>query len=731
MPKKSPNTPRKASGSQGKPQVGTAITPAAARVITAALQQGLALHQAGNLDQARAIYEEIVRINPRNFDALQLLATIAAQTGEYEKAVELFAQVLAVHTNNAGLFNNRGVALFELKRLDEALASYARAIAIKPDYAEAHYNRGNAFLERHLFDESLASYSRAIAVKPDYAEAHYGRGNAFKQRQLLPDALASYERAIACKPDYAQAYANRGNVLKELGLAQEALASFERAIQIHPDYAEAHGNRGVCLHDMGRIEEAVASYERAISIDSAYAEAHSNLGVSLLALERLPQALASYARAIALKADYAEAHYNRGNALHGLHLPDEAIASFERAIAIKPGYAQAHYNCGNAFKELRQLDQALAHYAAAVEAQPDYAQAHCNQGVALQELQRLEDAVASYGRAIAIQPDYAEARWNQSLALLQLGDFQAGWALYEWRWACAASAGARRNFVPSLWLGRESLVNKTLLLHAEQGLGDAIQFCRYTQSVKNAGARVLLEVPGALMGLLAQLPGVDQLIERGTSLPSFDYHCPLMSLPLAFGTTVASIPAQGAYLHADAAKVRHWRDKIGGSGRLKVGVIWNGGFRPKQPELWSTNARRNIPLDVFARAFSAIEADFFSLQKGDPAESAIRGRELEYWPQGNFFNFATELNDFSDTAALIDTLDIIVSVDTATAHAAAALGKPTWILNRFDSCWRWLRDRDDSPWYPSVRLYRQQIDCQWEPVLQRVADDLSRLKPAQ
>jgi hypothetical protein len=232
------------------------------------------------------------------------------------------------------------------------------------------------------------------------------------------------------------------------------------------------------------------------------------------------------------------------------------------------------------------------------------------------------------------------------------------------------------------------------------------------------------------MGLLARLPGVDQLIERGTSLPPFDYHCPLMSLPLAFGTTVATIPFPRAYLRADEAKVRHWRDKIGGGGRLKVGVIWNGGFRPNQPELWSTNERRNIPLDVFAEAFRSIHADFFSLQKGDPAESAIRGRELEYWPQGNFFNFAGELNDFSDTAALIENLDVVVSVDTATAHVAAALGKPTWILNRFDSCWRWLRDRDDSPWYPSARLYRQQSDCHWAPVLQQLADDLSALQPA-
>ena len=730
MPKKSRNTPAKAVGAKGAARVGATITPAAARVIAAALQQGLALHQAGNVEQARAIYEEIVRINPGNFDALQLLATIAAQTGEYEKAVELFSRVLAVHTNNAGLFNNRGVALFELKRLDEALASYARAIAIKPDYAEAHYNRGNALLEHHLLDESLASYARAIAIKPDYAQAHYGRGNAFKQHQLLPEALASYERAIALNPDYAQAYANRGNVLKELGLAQEALASFERAIQIHPGYAQAHCNRGVCLHDMGRTEEAVASYEQAISIDAAYAEAHSNMGVSLLALERLPQALASYARAIALKPDYAEAHYNRGNALHELHMPEEAIASFEQAIAIKPDYAQAHYNCGNAFKELGQLDKALVRYEAAVAAKPDFPQAYCNHGVTLQELQRTQEAVASYGQAIAIQPDYAEARWNQSLALLQLGDFQTGWALYESRWACAASAGAKRNFPAPLWLGAESLANKTILLHAEQGLGDGIQFSRYTQWVKDTGAHVLLEVPGTLMGLLARLPGVDQLIERGTSLPPFDYHCPLMSLPLAFGTTVASIPFSGPYLHADEAKVRHWGNKIGVRGRLKVGVIWNGGLRPHQPELWSTNERRNIPLEVFARAFSSIDADFFSLQKGEPAESAIRGRELEYWPQGNFFNFASELNDFSDTAALMDNLDIVISVDTATAHAAAALGKPTWILNRFDSCWRWLRDRDDSPWYPSVRLYRQQSDCHWASVLQHVAEDLSVLQPA-
>ena len=681
MPKKLLNAPGKASGPQR---------------MVAALQQGLALHKAGHLDQARAIYEEIVGVNPKNYDALQLLATLAAQTGRYEQAVELFNRVLAVHTNNAALLNNRGVALFELRRLPEALASYARAIAIKPDYAEAHYNQGNAFREGGQLEESLASYARAIALRSDYAQAHCGLGNARAQLRLLPDAVAGYERAI----------------------------------QLHPGYAEAHSNRGVCLHDLGRTEEAVASYEQAIAIHPAYAEAYSNLGVALMALGRLPQALASYARAIELRPDYAEAHYNRGNALNGLHFPEEAIASFERAIAIRPDYAQAHYNCGNGFKELRQLEKALACYAAAIAAKPDYAQAHCNRGVTFHELQRLPEAIASYGQAIAIQPDYPEARWNQSVALLQLGDFQAGWALYESRWDCAALAGAKRSFPAPLWLGHESLVNKTILLHAEQGLGDAIQFSRYARLVKDAGAHVLLEVPGALLGLMEQLPGVDQLIERGKDVPSFDYHCPLMTLPLAFGTTVETIPCSSPYLRAEAAKVRMWNDKIGDRGRLKVGVVWNGGFRPNQPGLWTTNERRNIPLDVFAESLRSVDVDFFSLQKGDPAESAIRGRELEYWPQGNFFNFAADLNDFSDTAALIENLDIVVSVDTATAHLAAALGKPTWILNRFDSCWRWLYDRDDSPWYPTVRLYRQQGEGQWGPILERLAGDVSLLKPS-
>ena len=284
----------------------------------------------------------------------------------------------------------------------------------------------------------------------------------------------------------------------------------------------------------------------------------------------------------------------------------------------------------------------------------------------------------------------------------------------------------KKNQTGILFNRVESLLNQTILIHAEQGLGDTIQFCRYAALVKKLGARVLLEVPKSLMVLLKDLEGVDILLEQGMPLPDFDFHCPLLSLPLAFKTELQTIPFPKSYLKADQNKINQWQKRLNLNG-FKVGLVWNGGFRANQPELWDINERRNIPLKILAQKLNSIKVNYFSLQKGDPAESEIRGHETEYWPSGNFFNFADELLDFSDTAALISNMDLIISVDTSTAHLAGALGKPTWILNRFDSCWRWMLDRDDSPWYESVKLYRQDEDRQWAPVLERVARDLKEL----
>ena len=418
---------------------------------------------------------------------------------------------------------------------------------------------------------------------------------------------------------------------------------------------------------------------------------------------------------------------NKGNALHELKQLGDAVSRFDRTIETLLNNANRHYNRGNALRKSKQFDAAVDSYEQAIEIKPDFFKAYCNRGIVLHELGQLRAAVGSYDKALAIKPDCAEAHFNKSLALLSNGDFEDGLPLYEWRWKKEIDTVPLRNFPQALWLGAEPLRGKTILLHSEQGFGDTIQFCRYAKLVSDLGAMVLLEVQKPLVGLLSGLDGVDELIEEGAALPAFDYHCPLLSLPLAFKTRLGTIPRSVAYLHADEAKRLDWHERTGASTKLKVGLVWHGGVHPDQTQGWLVNERRNIPLDIFASRLNEVDADFFSLQKGEPAESEIHNRELNYWTRGNFHNFADEIKDFSDTAALVANMDVVVSVDTSTAHLAAALGKPTWILNRVDSCWRWLRDRDDSPWYPSVRLYRQEKFGGWDGVLRRVAIELERM----
>jgi hypothetical protein len=275
------------------------------------------------------------------------------------------------------------------------------------------------------------------------------------------------------------------------------------------------------------------------------------------------------------------------------------------------------------------------------------------------------------------------------------------------------------------WLGRECLIGKTIVLHGEQGLGDTLQFCRYVKRVADLGASVLLEVPSQLASLLKNLEGVSRLLVRGEPLPAFDYHCPLISLPLAFGTSLSTIPAQVPYIVADPVKTRFWSEKLGPWIQLRVGLVWSGGFRPDQPERGPVDKRRNMPLSTLAPLRNA-GITFYSLQKGQPAESELAQLRAAGWPGPELVDFTALLHDFSDTAALVENLDLVISVDTSTAHLAGALAKPVWIMNRFDSCWRWLLNRTDSPWYPTARLYRQQRPEDWAEVVERIRLDLSK-----
>ena len=617
----------------------------------------------------------------------------------------------------AEVYYNRGNVLTALKRFDEALTSYDRVLALQPVYVDALCNRGNVLHEVKRFEEALTSYDRALALRPDYAQIHSNRGNVLMALRRFEDALASYDRALALQPDYVEAHSNRGNALKALKRFAEALTSYNRALMLRSDYAEAYSNRGNVLQELTRFEDALASYDLALKLRPDYVEAHCNRGNALMALERLEEALASYDRALAQRPNFADAHCSRGNALHQLKRFAEALTSYDRALMLRSDYAEAHSNRGNVLMALRRFEDALASYDRALKLQPDYAEAYSNRGNALEELRRFEDALASYDRALELRPDFVDAHFNAALCRLLIGDFARGWQEHEWRWETAQMKARKPNFPQPLWLGADDIAGKTILLHAEQGFGDTLLVCRYVPLVVARGARVILGVPNALRELTCTLPCVVRIVSSGDPLPAFDLHCPLLSLPLAFGTRLETIPSQTPYLSAADNKRNAWRDRLGKHERARIGLVWAGDPRKHVPDANRFDRQRSLQFDQLAPVLQVRGCEFYSLQKGEDAVAQLHDSAL---PHG-VVDWSVEFHDFSDTAAVIANLDLVITIDTAVAHLAGALGKPVWVIHRYNTCWRWLLDREDSPWYPTARLFRQDATRDWGPVIARVA----------
>jgi tetratricopeptide (TPR) repeat protein len=619
---------------------------------------------------------------------------------------------------------SQGLALHQAGRLGEARQQYEAALAIDPRHFDSLHLLGVICIQTGGLDQGAALIGQAIALNPHVAAAHGNLANAFNGLGRYEDALASCDRALALQPDHAESHGNRGLALYQLGRPGEALGSFDRLIALKPTHAKAHCNRGIMLRDLARLEEALASFGQAIALKPDYAEACYSQGITLNELGRPLEALDSFDRAIALRPDYAEAWYNQGIALRELRRPLEALASYDRAIALKPDYAEAHSNRGNALTDLKRYEEALASYDRAIALKPDYAEAYGNRGVMLFEMRRMEEALADYDRAIALKPDYAEAHYNRAMHSLTQGDYARGWAQYEWRWRTTQFEEAVRDLAAPLWLGREDLRGRTILLHAEQGLGDTLQFCRYVPQVAARGATVVLEVQAGLERLLARLEGVDRIVTRGQALPPHDFHTPLVSLPLALGAGPDG--DLRPYLEPDPEQAAAWAARLAGTGGLRVGLCWAGGSRPDQPIAHAIDKRRSLPLEAFAPLAAIPGLELYSLQKGPPAAQLLEV-QARGWPGPPIIDLTAELKDFADTAALVANLDLVISCDTSTAHLAGGLCVPVWILNRFDACWRWLADRDDSPWYPGARLFRQTVPGAWDDVIEQVKRDLLAL----
>jgi tetratricopeptide (TPR) repeat protein len=546
---------------------------------------------------------------------------------------------------------------------------------------------------------------------------------ALQQNAAYAEAEELYREILALRPRHFDAIQLLGALALQSDRLEEGIDLLKRAVAINGMQAPIHSNLAFACNALRRYKEGLASANRALALQADFVDALNNRGNALAGLDQPAEALASFERALGLRPEFPQAWSNRACVLRDLGRPADALASCDQAIALQPNYADAWSNRANALSDLNRPQDAQLSYQRAIEFAPALADAWNNLGLTLVDLNQHAQALQSYERALALNPEFAEAHWNESLCLLQMGRLAEGWQKYEWRWERNRIKASRRGFDQPLWLGDFSIDGKTILLHAEQGLGDTLQFCRYASMVAALGAQVVLEVPSELMRLLTNLAGVAQLIAQGQPLPPFDCHCPLLSLPLAFRTEIANIPGTTPYLCADMQASRAWAERIAHDAphALKVGLVWAGGNRPHVAELRKNDARRSVALDALRPILDVPHVQFYSLQKGPAAQQLTQMPELGQ----HIIDYTDELADFADTAALVANLDLVISVDTSSAHLAGAMGKTVWILNRFDTCWRWMLERTDSPWYPSAQLFRQPALGDWNSVIGSVRDALA------
>jgi tetratricopeptide (TPR) repeat protein len=573
---------------------------------------------------------------------------------------------------------------------------------------QANFEQAIALHQQGKLADAERIIREVLRQQPNHSGALHLLGVIALQTRHAERAVELIGKAIGVNANVAAAHYNLGKALLDLKRPEEALASCDKAIALEPELAMAHNNRGMVLVDLKRPEEALASYDRAINIRPNFTQAHYNRGNVLQALNRYDEALASYDRAVALRPNFAGALSNRGNALLQLKRHAEALVSYDRALDLRPDFAEAWSNRGAALYEMRQYDEALASYDRALALLPDFSGAHSNRGLALHQRRRFDDALASFKLAYTVSPNNAEAHFGEAQTRLLLGDFDRGWEKYEWRSQGQQLRNEQRSFTQPLWREGDAIAGKTILLYAEQGFGDTMQFCRYVPLVAERGARVILEVQEPLRELMTGLAGPTQVLAMGSPLPDFDVQCPLLSLPLVFRTQLETIPSAVPYLRASSQAVIDWETRLGSKRRPRIGLAWSG--RPTHKD----DLNRSIGLGALLPLLD-IDATFVSLHNYVRAADAMVLKE-----RSDLLHFGDALRDFSDTAALISNLDLVISVDTSVVHLAGALAKPVWVLLPFTSDWRWLLDRDDSPWYPTARLFRQDDTHAWDDVIARV-----------
>lgn len=603
-------------------------------------------------------------------------ARAAHAARDVNRAAALYQQVLTRDAKHLEALNVMGMLLAEHGRLQEGLQFIDKAVAAHPSVARIHFHRGVILEHLQRFADAVQSYDKAIARDAQFAPAYVSRGIALERLGTLPEAMESFCTAISLNPNMADAYFNYANTLVQAGRAEEALPHYEQALLLAPNNPVYHANKGTACKILGRLADAATSYRQAVTLHPAYASAHNELGKVLADMGETEAALTSFDRAITCNVQFAEAFNNKALALAALRRYEEALACLHNALAINPAYADAHNN----------------------------------KGFILQQMGRYAQALTCYDAAITHDPSHARYYSNKSMLLLMLGNFREGWELFEWR--RKRKDIATFTFNSPAWDGKAPLAGKTLLVQAEQGMGDFIQFCRYVPELQARGAKVVLRVHPPLMKLLA---GLAETVAVEDAAPAHDLHCLIMSLPFLLGSDIDSIPADIPYLQAEESRLQEWKQRLGTQNKKRVGLVWSGS------KLHKNDHNRSIALEKWEQVLKNADIEFHTLQKD------ITAGEAKFLNLHNVVTHAQYLSDFTDTAALITLMDVVVTVDTSAAHLAGALGKPTWILLPLVPDFRWMLNRADSPWYPTATLMRQKTQGEWQPVIEDVMQGLQKL----
>lgn len=708
------------------------------------LRQGMEAITKGERGAALECFAQVLRQDPRHPVALINRGGLLVAAGQLEEALGCFLEVPEGHPLHVDALSNAGYVLRRMGRTAEALGALDQALALKPRHAVALANRGLTLSVQGQWKEAVVALRAAVTEAPSHLDALSGLARALAQLGRWEEAMEVTDRALALQPRHLNTLNVRAYLLMMQERHEEALSPLGVILGIDPANLEALTNRGCSLLALNRVEEALATLERALALDPRNLGALENYGAALLRAKRFEEALACVERALAIDPGHPGALHHRADALAQLHRFQEALETLDRpgagvqqvrslrlkgqillelshfaqalscfdgALAQTPEDGELPLLRAICLEGLMQLEEAGAVLDSARMSTPATAESCQLRGVLLDRLGRRQEALEALEQAVRLDPRSAEARYDRSLVLLALGRLEEGFREMEARWLVARPPVARHPSSAPVWLGDQPVQGKTLLVDAEQGFGDTLQFARYIPGLQRRGATVIFRAHKSLAGVLSTLDKDLLVVSDARPAPPHDLRCPVMSLPHAFGTTLESIPAPIPYLHADPAAVAAWEERLGPKRRPRIGLVWAG------RQHWPVNHRRDMTLAQLSPLL-ALPADFISLQKEVP--QADRGA----LHTAGMAPFGEGLADFADTAALLQCIDLLIAVDTSVVHLAGALGRPVWVLNRYAACWRWLEGRADSPWYPTARLFRQRTAGDWHLVVEEVTAEL-------